>query len=258
LLEVFEQVVEQIASARRKESEGYVSLFDDSGAVGGERTLVGSALRIPPTTLPKPITLAYEKEMLGHYVTDHPLAGLEEILGCQTDASIASLSEVADGGIVTIAGIVHKVGKKFTRKGELMFILDVEDLEASCEVVVFPAVAEKADDLVVVDRVLCVRGRVDHREDVPKLVAIELTEPDYSVLDNPVRIRVAAARCTAELVGELKAVLKEYPGNKPVFLHLLSGERETVLRLGPDFTVDPGNGCVDRLRLLLGGEAVTA
>jgi DNA polymerase-3 subunit alpha len=257
LLEVFERVVEQIASARRKESEGYVSLFDDSGAQGGERSLVGSALRIPPTTLPKPILLAYEKEMLGHYVTDHPLAGLEEVLACQTDASIASLNEVADGGIVSVAGIVHKIGKKFTRKGELMFILDVEDLEASCEVIVFPAVAEKASELVVVDRVLCVRGRVDHREDVPKLVALELMEPDYSVLDNPVRIRVAAARCTPDLVGELKAVLREYPGNKPVFLHLLSGERETVLRLGPEFTVDPGNGCIDRLRLLLGGEAVT-
>jgi DNA polymerase-3 subunit alpha len=257
LLEVFEQVVDQIAAARRKESEGYMSLFDDEPAAGGERTLVGSALTIPPTTLPKAVRLTYEKEMLGHYVTDHPLAGLEEVLSFQTDASIGALSEVADGGIVTIAGIVHKVGKKFTRKGELMFILDVEDLEATCEVIVFPAVAERANDLVAVDRVLCVKGRVDHRDDVPKLVALELTEPDLGVLDHPVRIRVAAARCTAELVGELKSVLKEHPGSKPVFLHLMSGERETVLRLGAEFTVDPGNGCVDRLRVLLGGEAVT-
>ncbi|HYZ92618.1 MAG TPA: DNA polymerase III subunit alpha [Actinomycetota bacterium] len=257
LLEVFEQVVEQIASARRKESEGYVSLFDDGPSGNGQRTLVGSSLAIPSTELPKPIRLAYEKEMLGHYVTDHPLAGLEEVLGFQTDSSIASLPEVADGGIVTIAGIVHKVGKKFTRKGDLMFILEVEDLEASCEVIVFPAVAEKANELVAVDRVLCVRGRVDHREDVPKLVALELMEPDLSLMDHPVRIRVAAARCTAEMVRDLKSVLSEYPGTKPVFLHLVSGERETILRLGAEFTVDPANGCVDRLRALLGGEAVT-
>jgi DNA polymerase-3 subunit alpha len=257
LLEVFEQIVDQIASARRKESEGYMSLFDDNGASGSERTLVGSKLTVPPTELPKQVRLTYEKEMLGHYVTDHPLAGLEEVLGFQTDASIAALGEVSDGGIVTIAGIVHKVGKKFTRKGELMFILDVEDLEASCEVIVFPAVAEKANDLVAVDRVLCVKGRVDHREDVPKLVALELSEPDLSLLDHPVRIRVAAARCTPELVSELKSVLKEHPGTKPVFLHLVSGERETVLRLGAEFTVDPANGCVDRLRVLLGGEAVS-
>lgn len=257
LLEVFEQVVDQIASARRKESEGYVSLFDDGGATNGERTLVGSMLAIPPTTLPKSVMLAYEKEMLGSYVTDHPLAGLEDVLSYQTDASIASLGEVADGGIVAIAGIVHKVGKKFTRKGELMYILDVEDLEASCEVIVFPAVAERANELVAVDRVLRVKGRVDHRDDVPKLVALELAEPDLAALDHPVRIRVPAARCTAELVGRLKSVLKEYPGSKPVFLHLLSGERETVLRLGAEFTVDPANGCVDRLRVLLGAEAVS-
>lgn len=257
LLGVFEQTTEQIASARRKESEGYVSLFDDGSGTGGDRTLVGSDLKIPDVPLSKPVMLAYEKEMLGQYVTDHPLAGLEETLACQTDASLGALSEVDDGGIVSVAGIVNKLGKKFTRKGELMFIVELEDLEASCEVIVFPAVAEKAGDLVALDRVLKIRGRVDHKDDAPKLVALEVAEPDYAVLDNPVRIRVEAARCTPDLVADLKSVLQEYPGPKPVFLHLVADERETVLRLGSEFRVEPGNGCVDRLRLLLGAEAVT-
>ncbi|MEX2393551.1 MAG: DNA polymerase III subunit alpha [Actinomycetota bacterium] len=256
LLEVFEQTVEQIASARKKESEGYVSLFDDGGSENGDRQLVGSHLRIPATELPKPVRMAYEKEMLGNYITDHPLAGLEDILSCQVDTSLAALQEVGDGGVVSVAGIVQKIGKKFTRKGELMYILEVEDLEASCEVIVFPQIAEKAGELVAVDKVLCIKGRVDHKEDVPKLVAMELTEPDYSVLDDPLRIRLAAAACDASLVAELKSVLLDHPGTKPVFLHLFSGEKETVLRLGPDFRVDPRNGCVDRLRLLLGTEAV--
>jgi DNA polymerase-3 subunit alpha len=256
LLEVFEQSVEQVASARRKESEGYVSLFDEPGGTNGDRTLVGSQLRVPSIELPKGIRLTYEKEMLGNYVTDHPLAGLEDVLACQTDASFASLSEVRDGGIVSVAGIVHKIGKKFTRKGELMFILDVEDLEASCEIIVFPATAEKAGDLVAVDRVLCIRGRVDHKDDAPKIVAMELSEPDYSLLDDPLRIKISAADCTPKLVAELKAVLLDYPGPRPVFLHLSAGEDETVLRLGVDFRVDPGNGCVDRLRLLLGPQSV--
>jgi DNA polymerase-3 subunit alpha len=180
------------------------------------------------------------------------------VLSVQTDTSIALLSEVPDGGVVSIAGILNKVGKKFTRKGELMYICELEDLEASCEVVVFPATAEKAGDLVSPDRVVCVKGRVDHRDDVPKLAALEVTEPDFGVLDNPVRIKVQAAKCDADLVAKLKSVLKEHPGQKPVFLHLLSEERETVLRLGSEFRVDPGNGCVDRLRYLLGAEAVSA
>jgi len=138
-----------------------------------------------------------------------------------------------------------------------MFILEVEDLEASCEVIVFPQVAEKAGELVAIDRVLTIRGRVDHKEDVPKLVALELAEPDYSVLDAPVRIRLPAPDCTPKLVAELKAVLLDYPGTRPVFLHLQSGEKETVLRLGPEFRVDPGNGCIDRLKLLLGPPAVS-
>lgn len=256
LLEVFEATVEQIASARRKESEGYVSLFDEPGGTNGDRTLVGSQLAVPTTELPKSLMLAFEKEMLGNYVTDHPLAGLEEVLACQTDSTIGSIGEVPDGGIVTVAGIVHKVGKKFTRKGELMLLLDVEDLEASCEVIVFPAVAEKAGELVAVDKVLCIRGRVDKKDDAPKLVALEITEPDLGVMDAPIRLRVPAVDCTPKLVGELKYVLKEYPGTRPVFLHLLSGERETIMRLGAEFRVDPANGCVDRLRLLLGPKAV--
>ena len=155
-----------------------------------------------------------------------------------------------------MAGIVQKVGKKFTRKGELMYILEVEDLEASCEVIVFPQTAEKAGDLVSPDKVLCIKGRVDHKEDVPKLVAMELSEPDYSVLDDPLRIRLEASACDAKLVAELKGVLLDHPGSKPVFLHLFSGDKETILRLGPDFRVDATNGCAHRLRLLLGEGAI--
>jgi DNA polymerase-3 subunit alpha len=258
LLEVFEQTVEQIASARRKESEGYVSLFDEPGGTNGDRTLVGSHLRIGDVQLPKAVRMAYEKEMLGNYVTDHPLAGLEEVLAAQVDTSILALPEVMDGGTVSIAGIVQKIGKKFTRKGELMFILEVEDLEASCEVIVFPQTAEKSGDLVAVDKVLIIKGRVDRKDDAPKVVCMDLWEPDYKVLDNPVRLRVPAPDCTPQLIAELKSVLLDYPGTRPVFLHLLSEQRETVLRLSSDFRVDPGNGCVDRLRLLLGAESVTA
>jgi DNA polymerase III subunit alpha len=257
LLEVFEQAVEQIASARRKESEGYVSLFDEPGGTNGDRNLVGSHIRVSDTQLPKALWMAYEKEMLGNYITDHPLAGMEDVLACQVDTSIAALPEVPDGGSVSIAGIIHKIGKKFTRKGELMYILEVEDLEAGCEVIVFPQIAEKAGELLAVDRVLCIRGRVDRKDDQPKLVAMELAEPDLAVLDNPLRITIPAPDCTPALVTELKAVLLDYPGTRPVFLHLMSGEKETVLRLGSDFRVDPGNGCVDRLRLLLGATAVT-
>ncbi len=257
LLEVFEQVTEQIASARRKEREGYMSLFDDQDAGTGDRTLVGSSLTIPDTTLSKAVRLAYEKEMLGQYVTDHPLAGLEQILGCQTDTSIASITERSDGATVTVAGIVNKVGRKFTRKGELMLLVDLEDLEANCEVIVFPAVAERSQGLVEVDKVVCIKARVDQKDDAPKLVALEVTEPDLNLMDRPLRVTVDAGRCTPGFVSDLKSVLKEYPGETPVFLHLRSGARTTVLRLGSEYRVDPEAGCVDRLRLMLGAEGVS-
>jgi DNA polymerase III subunit alpha len=258
LLEVFEQITEQISSARRKEKDGYVSLFDDPSAASGngERTLVGSSLTVPQTDLAKEVALAFEKEMLGQYVTDHPLLGLEQVLAAQTDTAILSLPERPDGAVVSVAGIVNKVGKKFTRKGELMLLVDLEDLEAGCEVIVFPAVAEKAAGLVEIDKVLWVKARVDHKEETPKLVALEIAEPDRDILDHPLRLTVDEKRCTPQFVDELKEVLREHPGSTPVFLHLRSEEKMTVLRLGSDLRVDPENGCVDRLRAMLGGEAV--
>jgi DNA polymerase-3 subunit alpha len=260
LLEVFEQVADQIASARRKERDGYVSLFDDPGAsngnANGDRTLVGSSLVIPRTTLPKELMLAFEKEMLGQYVTDHPLFGLEHVLAMQTTGSIVGLPERPDGATVTVAGIVSKIGKKFTRKGELMLLLQLEDLEAATEVVVFPAVAEKAAELVQPDKVICVKGRVDHKEDAPKLVALEIVAPDLTLMDNPLRVTVDAKRCDQQFVAHLKEVLSEHPGPTPVLLHLRSDAKTTVLRL--DLRVDPGNGCLAKLKLLLGAEAVQA
>jgi DNA polymerase-3 subunit alpha len=123
---------------------------------------------------------------------------------------------------------------------------------------VFPQIAEKTGELLAVDRVVCIRGRVDRKDDQPKLVAMEVTEPDLAILDNPLRISIPAPDCTPKLVSDLKGVLLDYPGTRPVFLHLVSGDKETVLRLGSDFRVEPGNGCVDRLRLLLGAGSVTA
>ncbi|HVE93009.1 MAG TPA: DNA polymerase III subunit alpha, partial [Actinomycetota bacterium] len=257
LLEVFEDVVDQICSARRKERDGYVSLFDDPAQTNGDRTLVGSSLQIPHSPMTKQLQMAFEKEMLGQYVTDHPLLGLEQVMACQTDASIAHLAEASDGAIRTFGGIVNKVGKKFTRKGDLMYLLDFEDLEANCEVIVFPAIAEKSNGLIQVDKVLCVKARVDRKENVPKLVALEVCEPDLTIFDNPLRVTVEASKCDAGFVQELKSVLLDYPGKIPVLLQLKSESGTKTFRLGAEFRVDLDGGCVDRLRYLLGAEAVS-
>jgi DNA polymerase-3 subunit alpha len=258
LLEVFEPAIDAIGAARRRERDGFVSLFDAPGDAGAERTLVGSTLTVPATELPKEAMLAFEKEMLGQYITDHPLLALEDALARQRSASIAGLAERSEGAVVTIAGIVTKATKKINRKGELYLILDVEDLEAGCEVVVFPTVAEKSGDLVQTDRVVVVKGRVDLRDEAPKLVALDIAPPDTAALERPVSITMSAAACTEELVANLKSVLEEHPGRSPVILRLRSGERTTVLRLGDEFKIEAGNGSLTKLKLLLGADAVIA
>jgi DNA polymerase-3 subunit alpha len=106
--------------------------------------------------------------------------------------------------------------------------------------------------------VVVVKGRVDLRDEAPKLVALDIAPPDTAALERPVSITMSAAACTEELVANLKSVLEEHPGRSPVILRLRSGERTTVLRLGDEFKIEAGNGSLTKLKLLLGADAVIA
>jgi DNA polymerase-3 subunit alpha len=192
--------------------------------------------------------------MLGLYVSDHPLMGAEAALRRRTECGLGELEGVEDGTVRTVGGLVTSLQRKWTKKGDLMAVFVLEDLQSSIEVMVFPKTMQQYGHLLDDDAVVCVKGRVDGREETPKLMALELTvfEP---VTDGspPVRIRVSPNALSPELLAQLKGLLGEHQGESQVFLHL--GERQ-VLRLPDEFNVDSSNGLMAELRVLLGPEAV--
>jgi len=256
LLGYFDRIIDDTVARRRKEAEGQFDLFsmaddDDDGAL-----VAGTRIVIPEEDFDKRQRLAFEKEMLGLYVSDHPLMGAEASLRRRTETTIAELEGVEDGTMRTTGGLVTSLQKKWTRKGDLMAVFTLEDLQSTVEVMVFPKTMQNYGHLLDDDAVVIVRGRVDTRDDQPKLMAMELERFEPVVDGNPpVHINLRPAALSDELLSALKALLSEHPGESQVFLHI--GERQ-VLLLPENFAVSATAGLLAELRELLGPEAVTA
>jgi DNA polymerase-3 subunit alpha len=250
LMAVHEQMIDAVVTRRRAEDMGQFSLFGSA-----EPSVQAGAVVIPDGEWDKKVRLTFEKEMLGLYVSDHPLFGIAGDLRAMSSASIASLEEMVDGSTVTVAGIVGGVSRRYTRNGELMLYFQLEDLEASVEAVAFPRTVAEVGPLIRDDAVVMIAGRVDQRGDGVKLIVQRVSEPDLSA-ERVVRLRVHAPRMSVDLVSRLKGILANHPGTAPVFLHLVGGERDAVVRLGADYTVEPRGALYAELRELLGGDAV--
>jgi DNA polymerase-3 subunit alpha len=231
-----------------------MSLFelDDTPAAGGGGFNEKAA--IPDLHFDKKEQLAFEKEMLGLYVSDHPLMGAEAALRRKTDHTIDELSELEDGSMRSIGGVVTSLQRKWTKKGDLMAVFTLEDLQSSIEVMVFPKTMADIGHVLVDDAVIILKGRVDKRDDEPKFIAMDV-EVFEGITDGapPLRLKVSPNRLDTRTVDELKVLLTRFPGEAQVFLHL--GE-EKVLRLPDQFCVDTSHGLIGELRVLLGPAAI--
>jgi DNA polymerase III subunit alpha len=253
LLEVFEQIVDQTCARRRERDMGVMTLFGEAGDDG--TSAFDERPKIRDVEFDKRQRLAFEKEMLGLYVSDHPLMGAEVALRRRTDCTINELRDAnEEGAMKTVGGVVTALQRKYTKKGDLMAVFMLEDLQSAIEVMVFPKTMQEHGFKLAEDRIVCVKGRLDARDDLPKIIAMDI-EPFEPVLDGapPVRINLPPAGMSEQVIAELRRVLQEHPGESQVFLHL--GERK-VLRLPDEFCVDAGNGLVGELREMLGAGAV--
>ena len=136
LLQVFEKIIDDIVSRRRERDLGIMSLFGDAGGDGAAAFVEREP--IPQVEFDKRDRLAFEKEMLGLYVSDHPLLGAEASLERRCDASLTELAELDDGTIKTFGGVITGLQRKWTKKGDLMAVFVLEDLQTAVEVMVFP------------------------------------------------------------------------------------------------------------------------
>jgi DNA polymerase-3 subunit alpha len=258
LCQVLEEIVDRTLERRRERDLGITSLFAAFEDQEQNEPGWGAAkVAIPATEFDKGQRLSFEKEMLGLYVSDHPLMGFEQALARHTDCSLSDLREEDPAAgdrapVRSVGGVVTDLRRSYTKKGDLMARFVLEDLQAAMEVFVFPKTMAEYGGLIENDSILVVRGRLDTREDEPKIVCMEVTRPLLERGEEDLHITLPLGVLTDAKVDGLKDVLSCHPGPSAVLLHV--GAK--VLRLPPEFNVDCRNGLVGELKRLLGQSAV--
>jgi DNA polymerase III subunit alpha len=235
---------------------GQGSIFDLGDADDGAAAAPKHHPQIPPGEFEKAELLRLEKESLGLYVSEHPLHGIRDQLRRKTDCSLADVERRRDGETVTVGGIVGALKQLTTKKGEPMVFLRLDDVTGGCECVVFNSVYAAARELCVEDRVLVVKGRVDHKEGETKLVALEVTAFEATPERREVRIRLDARKAPAGLIRELAALVRDFPGESPVVVDLEMSLGRKELLLGPGYRVRPVPDFFAEAKALLGEAAV--
>jgi DNA polymerase-3 subunit alpha len=200
--------------------------------------------------------LRREKETLGLYVSEHPLEAIRDQLRRKTDSSLAELERRRDGEVVTVAGIVSAIKQLTTKKGDPMVFMRLDDVLGSAEVVVFNSVYAAARELLVTDSVLVVKARVDHKEGETKLIALEVSAFEATPDRREVRLRLDARVARAGIIRELAAVVRDFPGEAPVVVDLITSEGERVFQFGADYRVRPVPDFFAEVKSLLGEAAV--
>jgi DNA polymerase-3 subunit alpha len=266
---VADEIVDRTLERRRELEVGITTLFSSveplaGAADGGDWE--GTRISIPDTEFEKSMRLAFEKEMLGLYVSDHPLMGLEGALSRHTDCSLAELRDAAvgadlnegygmEGMVRSVGGVVTELKRQYTKKGDLMARFVLEDLQASMEVFVFPRVMAEHGAQLENDAIVVIRGRLDLRDDQPKIVCMEVRRPILEAEEtSQIKIALPLGALSDDTVERLKGILVAHPGASPVLLHVGS----KVLRLPSTFNVDGRNGLVGELKSLLGAKAIVA
>ncbi len=254
---VFDRIVERTLARRREREQGVMSLFGDLGGVAEPGTGFDDArVPVPDTEFDKTQKLVFEKEMLGLYVSDHPLFGVEAALRRHTDLSIAELRDAPPPGVPGergsdvrwVGGVVTGLNRKYTKRGELMATFTLEDLESAIEVWVFPRTMTDVGHLLADDAVVCIRARMDTRDDQPKLICMEVKRPELSVGAQALHLDLPLGALTEDRVDRLRKLLGEHPGESPVFLHVGS----KCIRLDATWGVATSTGLLAELRVLLG------
>ncbi len=204
----------------------------------------------------KSTLLQFERDMLGLYVSDHPLFGVEHVLARLVDAPIARImadDSRPDGSVLSIAGLVTGLQFKTTKQGKPWALATIEDLEGAIEVLFFPQTFEQVRNLLRQDLICVVRGRLNRRDEVPTLYAMELTIPDVSEGPRgPVVISLPPTRLTPPMAEQLKDVLADHPGITEVHVRLEQPGHATVLRLDDGLRVTPSPALFGDLKHLLG------
>ena len=257
---VYLEAIDAVSEAKRAEAIGQFDLFG-LGNESTASTITSVELDIPTGEWDKTLLLSYEREMLGLYVSDHPLLGMEHVLRAAVDMPLSQLSEdsVAHEQIVNVGGLITQIQRKVSKQGNSWAIVSIEDLEGAVDVLFFANTYQTHALNLMEDRVVVVRGRIDKREEAPRVTALDMTIPDVSTAPTgPLIITLDATRVTAPLVDRMKEILKSHPGPREVHLKLDDGKKGLVMKIDDGLRVTASPSLSADLKSVLGPDCLVS
>ena len=250
LLEVHAQAVELAHKGAKSVDDAQFSMFDPAELA----ELAPPRPPIPDVEDDRHHTLEWEKETLGLYVSDHPLRPVLHKLKRHTDTTVSELDGCRDGAVVWVGGLATSVRRNTTRKGDVMAMLQLDDTRGLAEVIVFPRVYVKCASCVRDDAILKVKGRVERKEGIPRVVALEVEELDLQPGLDPVYLDANSfVGLSRAAVQEAFSVLARHPGESPLVLVSNDGVPEEII-----CTVEESSDLYAELKQLLGSKCISA
>ncbi len=251
---VHTDAVDSVLGTKKAEAMGQFDLFGGTDDGGGTDAVF--TIRVPEEEWEDKHKLALEREMLGLYVSGHPLNGIAHLLANQVDTQIPAIldGDVANDAQVVVGGILASVNRRVNKNGLPWASAQLEDLTGGIEVLFFPQTYSLFGHEIADDVVVLVKAKVAARDDRISLIAHELVVPDFSSAqaDRPLAVSLPTRQCTIDKVSALKQVLANHPGTAQVHLRLISGERITTLELDQSLRVTPSSALMGDLKALLG------
>jgi len=267
LLAIVDPMMALSQSTHQAQEVGQLSMFDTSS---GFSQSMGSAIPLPdiPET-PRKDMLAWEKELVGFYVSEHPLQQMAASLDGTVTAFCGEIGEEMTGQKVVIAGVVLWVRPHTTKKGKPMAFVQLEDLRGSTEVVVFPSTYEKTQELWQADKILVVRGRVDAKGRGGKVICESVQ--DHLLTSRPANeekrrpgspryLRITIRRTgeqkrDSKRLGQVHSLLQSYEGDDRFSFYLVSDGRRVQLDF-PNVTTGYCPALKEALAGMLGAGAI--
>ncbi|WP_018297058.1 DNA polymerase III subunit alpha [Corynebacterium lubricantis] len=258
LMLVQEDAVDSVLTTKKAADKGQFDLFAGFGGDDSEASNVFK-IDVPDDEWDRKHKLALERDMLGMYVSGHPLDGYEEALEAQTDTPLTTVlsGELRNGTDVVIGGIVSAVDRRFSKKdGSPWAIITLEDHHgAQVEVLVFSKAYSLAAPQLVEDNILLVSARVSIRDDRMSLFGDDVRVPELGPGNGaglPLRLTLRTEQCTMDNIAKLKNVLANNPGESDVYLNLVHGDSSQLMVLGDHLRVERSGSLMGDLKATMG------
>ena len=260
LMMIYLEAIDSVSETKRAEAIGQFDLFGSSD-MGEPGIGTPTEIKIPTGEWDKSLLLSYEREMLGLYVSDHPLLGVEHILRSAVDVPLSQLTDdsVAHDQVITVGGLITQVQRKVSKNGNSWAIVSIEDLEGAVDALFFAGTYAAHAMNLVEDRVVVIRGRLDKREELPRFTALEMHMPDVNQAPaGPLVITIDATRVNAPMVERMKEILRSHPGAREVHLKIQDGAKATIMKIDDDLRVTASPSLSADLKSVLGPDCLVS